>query len=148
MSLFPNYLPFKQDMNLHLNKLESPQPSCALCQVLLKISLVVLVMKIKYGPNKLTRNKFRIPPPFPPFSCTLSLIYQCSLIESPLFIRAKITTRKLCIMYSRGTLFTFNSRALLALPHKIHESNEVHVFSFSWSMYFSKSIYICERRKM
>ena len=37
-SLFRNYLPFEKDMALHLNKLESPSPKDALCQVWLKLA--------------------------------------------------------------------------------------------------------------
>ena len=35
-SIILNYLPFKEGVTLHLNKLESPLPSDALCQVWLK----------------------------------------------------------------------------------------------------------------
>ena len=37
-SLFPNYLPFEKGGALHLNKLESPLPKDALCQVWLKLA--------------------------------------------------------------------------------------------------------------
>ena len=37
-SLFPNYLPLEKDGALHLNKLESPSPKDALCQVWLKFA--------------------------------------------------------------------------------------------------------------
>ena len=37
-SLFPNYLPFEKGGALHLNKLESPSPKDALCQVWLKLA--------------------------------------------------------------------------------------------------------------
>ena len=36
--LFPNYLPFEKGEALHLNKLESPSPKDALCQVWLKLA--------------------------------------------------------------------------------------------------------------
>ena len=36
--LFHNYIPFKRDRTLHLNKLGSPSPKGALCQVWLKLS--------------------------------------------------------------------------------------------------------------
>ena len=36
-SRFPNYLPLEKDWALYLNKLESPAPKDALCQVLLKV---------------------------------------------------------------------------------------------------------------
>ena len=36
-SLFPNYLPLEKGGALHLNKLESPSPKDALCQVGLKL---------------------------------------------------------------------------------------------------------------
>ena len=36
--LFPNYLPFEKGVALHLNKLESPSPKNALCQVWLKLA--------------------------------------------------------------------------------------------------------------
>ena len=35
--LFPNYLPFKKGVGLHLNELESPSPKNALCQTWLKL---------------------------------------------------------------------------------------------------------------
>ena len=35
--LFPNYLPFKKGVVLHLNKLESPSPNNVLCQFCLKL---------------------------------------------------------------------------------------------------------------
>ena len=35
--LFPHYLPFGKDVAFHLNKLESPLPKNALCQVWLKL---------------------------------------------------------------------------------------------------------------
>ena len=47
-SLFCNYLPLGKGMVLHLNKLESPLPKDAFCQVLVKIDLVVLE-KLKIG---------------------------------------------------------------------------------------------------
>jgi len=37
-SLFPNYLPLEKGGALHLNKLESPSPKDALCQVWLKLA--------------------------------------------------------------------------------------------------------------
>ena len=37
-SLFCNYLPLKKGRALHLNKIKSPSPKDALCQVLLKWS--------------------------------------------------------------------------------------------------------------
>ena len=37
-SLFSNYLPLEQVIALHLNKLESPLPKDALCQVWLKLA--------------------------------------------------------------------------------------------------------------
>ena len=46
--LFRNYLPLGKGMVLHLNKLESPLPKDAFCQVLVKIDLVVLE-KLKIG---------------------------------------------------------------------------------------------------
>ena len=33
ISQFPNYLPLEKGVDLHLNKLESPLPKDALCQV-------------------------------------------------------------------------------------------------------------------
>ena len=36
--LFRNYLPSEQDVALHLNKLKSPQPKKALCQIWLKLA--------------------------------------------------------------------------------------------------------------
>ena len=35
--LFPNYLPLKKGVTLHLNKLESHSPKDAMCQVWLKL---------------------------------------------------------------------------------------------------------------
>ena len=37
-SLFPNYLPLEKGWALHLNKLESPSPKDALCQVWLNLA--------------------------------------------------------------------------------------------------------------
>ena len=37
-SLFPNYLPLEKGWALHLNKLKSPSPTDALCQVWLKLA--------------------------------------------------------------------------------------------------------------
>ena len=37
-SLFRNYLPLEKGGDLHLNKLESPSPKDALCQVWLKLA--------------------------------------------------------------------------------------------------------------
>ena len=37
--LFPNYLPFRNGVGLHLNKLESPSPRDTLCHVWLKLAL-------------------------------------------------------------------------------------------------------------
>ena len=45
--LFHNYLPLEKDRVIHLNKLESPLPKDALCQVLVEISPVVLEKKMK-----------------------------------------------------------------------------------------------------
>ena len=46
-SLFRHYLPLKKDRALHLNKLESPSPKDALCQLsLVEIGPVVLEKKI------------------------------------------------------------------------------------------------------
>ena len=38
LSLFRNYLPCEKSRDLHLNKLESPSPKDALCQVWLKLA--------------------------------------------------------------------------------------------------------------
>ena len=46
-SLFRNYLLLEKVVALHLNKLESPSPKDALCQVLVEIDLVVLKKKMK-----------------------------------------------------------------------------------------------------
>ena len=45
-SLFRNYLPLEKRWALHLNKLESPSPKDALCQVWLKIGSLVLEKKV------------------------------------------------------------------------------------------------------
>ena len=46
-SPFHNYLPLEKNAALHLNKLESPLPKDALCQVWLKFGPVVLEKKMK-----------------------------------------------------------------------------------------------------
>ena len=44
-SLFCYYLPLEKDRALHLNKLESPSPKHALCQVWLKLAPWFLIKK-------------------------------------------------------------------------------------------------------
>ena len=44
--LFSNYLPFALGVALHLNKFESPLPGNTLCQIWLKLALLVLEKKI------------------------------------------------------------------------------------------------------
>ena len=47
-SLFPYYLPLEKGVALHLNKLKSPSPKDALCQVWLKLALWFLRRSQKY----------------------------------------------------------------------------------------------------
>ena len=76
--LFRNYLPSEQDVALHLNKLKSPQPKKALCQVLLKLAgwfwrwffsiftIISFYFAIFLSLDKglaLRLNKFESPPP-------------------------------------------------------------------------------------
>ena len=73
-SLFRNYLPLEKGGALHLNKLESPSPKNALCQVWLKLTQWFWRRRTK-GWNQQTDLKTK----YPYYSC----LHEVTFIKSP-----------------------------------------------------------------